>query len=123
MGVVVAAAIVRSGLVLAAHRTDAGWEFPGGKVEAGESESAALTRECNEELGVVIEVDSLLATSTISAGWTLHLYACALLTGSPRALLDHSELRWVGASALEDLEWLPADRPLLPAVVELLSAG
>jgi 8-oxo-dGTP diphosphatase len=120
MGVVVAAAIVRDGVVLAAHRTGAGWEFPGGKVEPGESPELALARECVEELGVVVEVGSLLATSTIDADWSLHLYACALRSGSPRALQDHSELRWVAASALCGLDWLPADRPLLPAVIALL---
>jgi 8-oxo-dGTP diphosphatase len=120
--VVVGAAIVRDGRVLAARRSAppelAGqWEFPGGKVEAGESERAALVRECREELGVDIEPGERLAEATIRPGLVLRLYRATLLTGEPAALQDHDELRWLGADELDSVPWLPADRPLLPHVL------
>lgn len=112
-----AAAIVRDGVVLAAHRrTPAGWEFPGGKVEPGESEPDALRRECREELGVDIEVGPFLGASDISPTMTLRLYKATLAAGEPEPLADHDELRWVPPSALDALDWLPADRPLLDVV-------
>lgn len=117
--VVVGAAIVRDGRVLAARRSAprelAGqWEFPGGKVEAGESERAALMRECREELGVDIVPGERLAEAPIRPGLVLRLYRATLLTGEPAALQDHDELRWLALDELESVAWLPADRPLLP---------
>jgi 8-oxo-dGTP diphosphatase len=123
--IVVAAAIVRAGLVLAARRSGppelAGrWEFPGGKVEAGESDAVALVRECVEELAVTVRVGALLGVAAISDRLELRLYRAGLVSGTPVAGADHDELRWVGAGSLDALDWLPADRPLLPAVRELL---
>jgi 8-oxo-dGTP diphosphatase len=112
--IVVAAAILRDARVLAAYRrSPLGWEFPGGKVEPGEDDRSALLRECREELGVEIVTGRLLGSSTISRGVTLRLYATTLTSGEPEALVDHSELRWVGPEEISRLEWLPADRPLL----------
>lgn len=93
-----------------------GWEFPGGKVEPGESHEAALLRECHEELGVRIAVGELLGTADVEPGVALHVHVASLVSGEPRPLEDHDELRWLRATELDDLPWLPADRPVLPAL-------
>ena len=121
---VVGAAIVRGAAVLAArrkppHRLAGGWEFPGGKVEAGESDAAALGRECVEELGVDVAVGERLGV-VADGGIELVLYAATLVSGEPAPLIDHDELRWLTAAELDDVDWLPVDRDLLPAVRTLL---
>ena len=122
--VVVGAAIVRAGRVLAARRSApaavvGGWEFPGGKVEPGESETDALVRECREELGVEIRVGALLGT-VAQDSFVLRVYRAVLLAGEPLPLQDHDELRWLAADEAPAVAWLPADLPLLPAVCEAL---
>jgi 8-oxo-dGTP diphosphatase len=128
---VVGAAIVHDGRVLVARRSggpfDGLWEFPGGKVEAGESDLSALVRECAEELGVVVApqsfVGEVLLDGVVGGGApgssTLRVWWARLESGEPVAH-EHAEIRWVSAEELEDLEWIPADRPLLPAVRPLL---
>jgi 8-oxo-dGTP diphosphatase len=122
---VVGAAIVRDGRVLAARRMRpaalvGGWEFPGGKVEAGEQETDALVRECHEELGVPVRVGARLG-ATVDGSIRLVLYAARLAAGpEPRPLEDHDELRWLGADDLDTVAWLPVDRELLPLVATLL---
>jgi 8-oxo-dGTP diphosphatase len=120
---IVGAAIMDdAGRVLGAERAEppamAGmWEFPGGKVEPGEDELDALLRECEEELGVGIEVlerlggDIVLSTGTA----VLKVWTARLVRGEPVAI-EHSELRWLSVNELDDVPWLPADAPL----VELL---
>ena len=125
MRVVVGAAIVRAGRVLAARRSApaalaGGWEFPGGKVEPGESPAAALARECREELGVQIAVGELLGAADIAAGFVLHVHVAELIAGEPQPLQDHDELRWLAGDELDDVPWLPADRPVLGALRERL---
>ncbi|MCZ2804248.1 NUDIX domain-containing protein [Modestobacter sp. VKM Ac-2983] len=104
------------------------WEFPGGKVEPGEPELSALIRECREELGVGISPRSFLGevpldgvvaggvpgASTLRVWW-------GRITAGELVAHEHSELRWLGSDELEELAWIPADRPLLPAVRALLS--
>jgi 8-oxo-dGTP diphosphatase len=122
---VVAAALLQDGRVLAArrrppHRLGGGWEFPGGKVEPGEDDVAALVRECREDLSVDVAVSEVLASSQHD---DLHLvlYASVVVAGEPRAGIDHDELRWLGRADLEGVPWLPIDRALLGAVRPLLS--
>lgn len=123
--VVVAAALLDGqGRVLAGQRRGppelAGlWEFPGGKLEPGESEPAALARECVEELGVEIRVGAFLAEVPLPAGRRLRLWAAALVHGAPQPL-EHLQLRWLGAADLDDVAWLDANRPLLERVRTLL---
>jgi 8-oxo-dGTP diphosphatase len=113
---VVAAALIENGRVLAARRVaPPGWEFPGGKVEPGERAEAALERECREELGIEVRCQSLLATAS-DARIELRLWQVVRLSGTPAALEDHHELRWVGAEELDALDWLPIDRALVGAV-------
>jgi 8-oxo-dGTP diphosphatase len=124
--IVVGAAIVRHGRVLAARRAVpadlAGqWEFPGGKVEPGESDVDGLARECREELGVQIAVGELLGCIE-SPGFALRVYLAELIAGEPQPLADHDELRWLAAAELEDVAWLPADRPLIAALRSRLCA-
>ena len=125
---VVAVALTdRDGRVLVAQRPagkeHAGlWEFPGGKVETGESPESALVRELAEELGVTIAPDAL-EPLTFSSGargerhLLLLLYRCTDWRGEPRAL-DAAAIRWVAPDALGDLDMPPADRPF----VSLLAA-
>jgi 8-oxo-dGTP diphosphatase len=121
--VVVGAAVVRDRQVLAARRSApaelAGrWEFPGGKVEPGEDDAAALVRECREELGVEIAVGTMLASTRLGDDLQLHIYLVELLLGEPVAMQDHDDLQWLAADDLDQVDWLPAD---LPAVLALRS--
>jgi 8-oxo-dGTP diphosphatase len=129
---VVGAALVSGDRVLVAQRSggpyDGCWEFPGGKVEAGESDLSALVRECREELGVDVVPEAFLGEvlldGVVAGGEpgasTLRLWWGRIAGGEPVAH-EHGELRWAGADALDALEWIPADRPLLPAVRDLLA--
>jgi 8-oxo-dGTP diphosphatase len=120
--VVVAAAIVAPGpptRVLAAQRAYpkslAGqWELPGGKVEPGESDVAALVRECREELGVAIDVLDRVGADlpAVDPAFTLRVWWARVAAGEPQPH-QHSALRWLAADELDDVDWLPADRPLV----------
>jgi 8-oxo-dGTP diphosphatase len=129
---VVGAAIVDDdGRLLVARRSggpyDGLWEFPGGKVEPGEADLAALVREIGEELGVVVVpsafLGEVLLDGVVGGGEpstsTLRVWAARLAGGVPVAR-EHAELRWVAADELDALDWIAADRPLLPAVRPLL---
>lgn len=115
MTVVVAAAIERNGRYLAARRTKpewaAGrWEFPGGKVEPGESEVDALVREIREELGVEIAVGMRVPGEwPLHDDLVLHLYVATLIDGDPQPLDHHDELRWVALDESDDVAWLDSD--------------
>jgi 8-oxo-dGTP diphosphatase len=120
---VVAAAIVRDGGVLVARRTHppslAGkWELPGGKVEAGESDEAALIRECREELGVTVSVGQRIGpqVTTVDGAGVLRAYLASVDgPGEPRTL-DHDALLWQPIERLTDLDLLAADGPLVQAL-------
>ncbi|MCM3883448.1 (deoxy)nucleoside triphosphate pyrophosphohydrolase [Frankia sp. R82] len=112
--------------VLAARRQEpsayAGmWEFPGGKVEPGESEHEALARECREELDVGIEIGpSLGEVGLASPGWVLRVWFGRITQGQPR-LVAHDALRWLSAAELDDVPWMPADGPLVERLREVLT--
>lgn len=118
---VVAAVIEDAGLFLACRRragkAAAGkWEFPGGKIEPGESAPQALVREIGEELG--IRVTGHLTTDD-TAGIRLVCLLAALDGGRPTTSTDHDALKWVRRERLAELEWADADRP----AVRLLTAA
>ncbi|HEY0578829.1 MAG TPA: NUDIX domain-containing protein [Pseudonocardia sp.] len=123
---VVGAAIVRDGRLLAQRRAVparlAGrWELPGGRVELGESEPAALRRECQEELGARITVLGRVGVDVPLPGSVLRVYSATMTEGSPEPrALEHAGLRWVSGAELTELDWLDADRVLLPDLATLL---
>jgi 8-oxo-dGTP diphosphatase len=125
--VVVGAVVLDGGKVLAAQRDrPAGiagrWEFPGGRVEAGEDERAALVRECCEELAAEVVVGERIGPDLVLAsGWVLRLYLAELAPDSEPAAVEHRAIRWVSAGELAELDWLDADRIVLPAVAEALA--
>ena len=129
MTVVAAALTDRSGRVLlqqrAPGRAMAGlWEFPGGKVEAGELPEAALARELEEELGVRVDPADLMPACFASAPvggrhMILLLYLCRAWQGEARPL-DASALRWARPGEMRSLEMPPADSPLIDLLEALL---
>lgn len=119
---VVAALIEREGKLLLARRDASGdqaglWEFPGGKVEAGESQPAALVRELQEEMGITATVEDFIATSVVQQSERLirlHGWQVSGFTGEIR-LQCHSEICWVTPDEVLSFELAPADIPLAQA--------
>jgi 8-oxo-dGTP diphosphatase len=123
---VVVGAVLRDadGRVLAARRErPAGWELPGGKVEPGETEPAALVRELREELGVTVEVGDRIGPEVpIGPHFLLRAWTAVLADGQPAAL-EHAELRWLTLEELDTVPWLPADRPIITTLVTHPGSG
>jgi 8-oxo-dGTP diphosphatase len=117
---VACAVIVRGGLLLAARRgpgmSHAGrWEFPGGKICAGENAEDALRRELREELGIEVVIHRALAVVVHDyPAFTiiLHPFACGIAGGEPAAR-EHSEARWLTGVEAHALAWTEADLPVL----------
>jgi 8-oxo-dGTP diphosphatase len=124
--VVVGAAIVRDGRVLAARRTApasaAGrWEFPGGKVEPGETDAESLAREILEELGIRVTVGQWLAgEAPIADKYLLRVALARTEEGEPTPT-EHDLVRWLAADELGDVDWLDSDRPFLAELSALLN--
>jgi len=124
---VVGAAIVEGARVLLARRGPAmsmagKWEFPGGKVEPGESPQAALVREVAEELELSIELGELLGRGEAEDGErriVLDVWLARRVTGEPVSH-EHDALGWFGPDELADLDWPEADLPLLPGLARVL---
>lgn len=123
---VVAAILIHNNLVFACQRGYGefkdGWEFPGGKVEAGESPEEALLREIREELEVEVNVGDLIDTIEYdypAFHLSMKCYACTIAGGSPH-LLEHEAARWLSADQLDSVAWLPADITLIPKIAGLL---
>jgi 8-oxo-dGTP diphosphatase len=120
---VVGAAIVDGNRVLCAQRSElkqlAGmWEFPGGKVEPGESDEQALEREIREELGCLIHVGAVITTTLHRydfGGVALTTYYCELVEGVPRPR-EHQAIIWADVAELRALEWAPADVPAVELI-------
>ncbi|NUS72842.1 MAG: (deoxy)nucleoside triphosphate pyrophosphohydrolase [Corynebacteriales bacterium] len=121
--VIVGAAIRdNEGRILCAQRAEppaiAGWwEFPGGKVEPGESETDALIRECKEELGVIVELGDRVGPDVLlPRGDALLKVWFAHITAGQAAALEHLQLRWLAVDELDTVAWLPADTPIIEAI-------
>lgn len=119
---VVAAVILKDGAVFATQRGYGPWkdwwEFPGGKIEAGECPQEALVREIREELDAEVEVGELLET----VEWdypdfhlTMHCFICSLLSESMR-LNEHEAAAWLTRETLDTVRWLPADEGVVDRI-------
>ncbi len=112
---VVAAIIVDSGRIFATQRGYGdfkdGWEFPGGKIEAGETPEEALVREIKEELNADIEVEELLHIVEFDYPkfhLSMQCYFCTLQSEGVE-LIEHEAAKWLSLEEINDVEWLPAD--------------
>lgn len=116
---VVAAIIHHDGAYFATQRGygefEGMWEFPGGKIEPGESQETALKREIQEELGVDITIGELLCTTEYdypTFHLTMHCYLCSVASGEIE-LREHKSAQWLTAETLDSVEWLPADEKII----------
>ena len=103
------------------------WEFPGGKVEAGERPEQTLIRELKEELGIAVEEPCLAPLTFASHAYDsfhllMPLYACRRWSGFVQPL-EGQRLKWVKPTELRNYPMPPADEPLIPALIELVGAG
>ncbi len=124
---VVAAALVRHGRLLAARRSGpadlvGGWELPGGKVEPEENEPQALLREIREELGCDVRAVRRLDVEVPLGRWVLRCWQAELVAGEP-VPHEHTALRWVAPEELGEVAWLPADVPFVDRLRESLLDG
>lgn len=127
--VVAVALLDADGRVLIAQRPEgkgmAGlWEFPGGKLEAGESPEAALIRELREELGISVKADCLAPLTFASYAYEdmhllMPLFVCRRWEGVPQAL-EHQAITWVHPTKLRDYPMPPADEPLIPMLRDMV---
>ena len=125
---VVAAAIYQNGMVLAAQRGygefKGGWEFPGGKIEPGETPEQAIIREIKEEMTATIEVREKLETVEYDYPdfhLTMHCFWTTVKDGKLK-LLEHEGARWVDKDTIHTVDWLPADIELVEQVAKKLEA-
>jgi len=119
--------------ILAARRTGpealrGKWEFPGGKVEDGEDPEDALVRELKEELGVGVVLGGELRAPEasvwlISDDLEMRLWFAVIAEGVPTPFDSHDESRWLDRDSLESVDWLEADRQVLPHLLRHLSRG
>lgn len=120
---VVGAAIIKENKVLAMQRSEqmtlpGMWEFPGGKIEADETEEQALVREIKEELSIDIEILDYINEATYPYNFgtvSLKVYTAKIIAGEI-SLEEHSDGKWLIADELETVEWAPVDIPAVEAL-------
>lgn len=119
---VVAAVIRKDNMILATQRGygefKGGWEFPGGKIEAKETNEEALIREIKEELDMKIKVHDLLQTVYYEYPTfylTMHCYWCTM-EEETFILKEHEDYKWLNKKTLRTIEWLPADLGLIDEI-------
>ena len=126
----VVAAIIRKGDKIFATQRGYGdfkdwWEFPGGKMEEGETPEAALIREIKEELSTDISVDKFLYTVDYDYPkfhLTMHCFMCSLVTEALH-LNEHEASKWLDVEAIHSVNWLPADEAILPLIIKELNSS
>ena len=126
---VVCAVIVKDNKVFCCQRGSKGecafkWEFPGGKIESGETKEEALLREIKEELNCTINIEKFITTidyeyNTLSL--TMHVYLCSLKDDEP-ILLEHKSSVWCDKDKLEDLDFAEADYKFLDKIKKIIDA-
>ena len=123
---VVAAIIVKDNKIFATQRGYGdfkdGWEFPGGKMEQGETPEEALVREIKEELKTDIKVGKLLHTVEYDYPkfhLTMHCFICELLS-KEITLVEHEAAKWLDASNIDTVDWLPADTEVVEKLKQYL---
>lgn len=121
---VAAAIIIKDGKLFATQRGYGDWkdwwEFPGGKIEPGETSQDALKREIREELQTEIEVRELLTTVEYDYPkfhLSMQCFVCSVISGH-LSLLEHEDARWLGKDELDNVKWLPADLEILPIIAK-----
>lgn len=127
---VTAAIILQNNQVLAARRAPhkhmgGYWEFPGGKIEIGETPEQSLARELLEEMGITVQVGEHFYTNQHDYGEKqimLTAYFCSWLEGD-LTLNDHDTIKWCASNALLSLDWAPADIPIVQALVAAMEHG
>ena len=98
------------------------WEFPGGKIEAGESPEVCITREIKEELATQVRAEKVLGVVEYdypAFHLTMHCILCSIVSGKLE-LLEHENARWLTKETLKSVNWLPADELILDKVEDLL---
>lgn len=125
---VVGAILINEGKILCAQRGEEKslaylWEFPGGKIETGETPRQALKRELSEELLIQVEVaEEIFETTTHNYDFgtvQLTTFICQLKQGSP-ILIEHIAIKWLEPSKLTSLDWAPADIPAVKKIQQIM---
>ena len=99
-----------------------GWEFPGGKIESGETPEECIVREIREELAIVVKAEKILGVVEYdypAFHLTMHCILCSVVSGDLK-LLEHEDAKWVTLETLYSLDWLPADRLILDRLLSIL---
>ncbi|MCI7708418.1 MAG: 8-oxo-dGTP diphosphatase MutT [Sutterella parvirubra] len=123
---VVAAVIRDGGRILATERGygdfKGGWEFPGGKMEPGETPEAAVVREIEEELRVTVRPTAFIETVEYdypTFHLTMHCFMCEVVSGEI-TLTEHLAMKWLTKETLETVDWLPADVSVVRKLEEMI---